>query len=157
MRKVLIVLSILGLSAATIAAPAKPSIPATTIDRITAQLYYNYSGTLSENVAPPSKAILWNSIIAEGDAIEPADDMLVTVFLNSKAGLGNFSPLKIVAKNAKGKILGQRIAEPTLTNKDGNAAAGLMLYDVGCAGKMTITATMGKLSKSTVLNLDCGE
>ncbi len=154
MKKLLALSFILGTPAI---AAAPPAASPEKIDRITAQLYYEYSGTLSENIAAPAEFALWNTIIGEGDAKEPADDVLVTVFLRGKAELVGFAPLKIVAKDAKGKVLGQRNAEPTLADKDGKAAAALMLYDVGCAGKVTITAMMGKSWKTSIIDFACGE
>ncbi len=137
------------------------------IERIGLQLFYLNSGTLSEDISPPSEFIAWNTIIGEGSAKEPADDALVTVHLRSTPGIGKFGTVKIVAKDGRGKIVGQRVAEPALTDENGRAAVALWLHDVGCAGKLTITATSNlapdkgknirKISKSTVVYLHCGE
>jgi hypothetical protein len=50
------------------------------LDDIRAQFFYQTTGTLSQNVAPPAKFTIHNAVIGEGDLKEPADDLLVSVF-----------------------------------------------------------------------------
>jgi hypothetical protein len=132
--------------------------PKAVVDHIEMQLFYIYSGTLSENIAKPSEFTGWNTVIGEGDAKEPADDVLVTVHLQGTSESGEFVPVSIIAKNSRGKIIGKRIAEPALADKDGKAVVALMLYDVTCAGTITVTAKMGRaLVKKNTASLPCGE
>ena len=65
-------------------------------------------------------------------------------------------PLTLVAR-AKGKVLAQRRFDSLLTNVDGRTWKALWLNDVGCAGKIEVTATIGRSSRKSVLSLDCGE
>jgi hypothetical protein len=138
------------------AAPAKRASP--TIDHIGVQLFYGYSGTLSADISPPAEFVGWNSIIGEGDAGgEAVDDLLVTVHLRGKTESNIFAPVSITATNGEGKIVGKRIAEPTLANEKGQAAVALFLHNIGCAGALKITVRMGASLKSETINLDCGE
>jgi hypothetical protein len=131
--------------------------PKAVVDHIEMRLFYIYSGTLSENIAKPSEFFGWNTIIGEGDAKEPADDVLVIVHLQGTPEAGEFVPVSIIAKDSRGKIVGKRIAEPALADKDGKAVVSLLLHDVTCAGTLTVTAKMGRSTKTNTANLSCGE
>jgi hypothetical protein len=153
----IIVAVVAALSMSTAAPATMP--PTAWIDRIEMRLFYIYSGTLSENIAAPAEFFGWNTVIGEGSAKEPADDVLVTVYLKRVPGSGGgFDKVSIIAKDARGKILGKRIAEPYMADEQGNAAVALLLHDATCAGTITVTAKMGRaLAKSNTANLSCGE
>ncbi len=56
------------------------------VEDILVQLFYENSGTLSEDVTKMKTVRLWNTIIGEGHAREPANSFLVSVVLSGKAG-----------------------------------------------------------------------
>lgn len=125
------------------------------IDHIEMRLLYAYSGTLSEDISKPFEFSAWNTVIGEGEAKEPADDVLVTVHMGSMP-TARFEPVTITAKDGNGKILGKRTTTAWAGN-GGKATASLMLYGVTCAGTLTVTAKMGQSSMTNTANLPCGE
>jgi hypothetical protein len=57
---------------------AQEATPTVVLGPLTAQLYYKFSGLLSSDLLsrkPPFSG--WNTVIGEGDATEPAEDLLV--------------------------------------------------------------------------------
>jgi len=143
--------------AGSIVAPAWATPPPVAIAHVGAQLLYSNSGALSRDIAPPAKFSGWNTIIGEGDAGGAASDVLVTVTLTSPSSqLPVATPLLISARSAAGKVLAQRKITNILID-NGKAFEFLLLPDATCAGKVTITATLGQQTRSAALALDCGE
>ena len=120
------------------------------------QLYYENSGRLSKDISPPVEFSGWNTIIGEGSAEEAAGDLLVTVEVRGPPGEFIEQPLTLVAR-AKGKVLAQRKFATLLTTAEGRTWKALWLSDVGCAGRIEVTATIGRAVKKSAISLDCGE
>lgn len=144
--------------------PAKsPATPQLKITAIEARLFYGFSGQLSDDLLkrdPPFSG--WNTIIGEGAAGEPAEDMLVSikleplVKLSGNEGIFTDQPV-VVTATANGKVVAKRTFTGTLTNDQGVSWRGLYLRDIGCAGTLKIEAAAGKQRKAATLQLDCGE
>lgn len=143
------------LLAAMLAAQAAPPAPA--IGAFRMHLFYENSGRLSKDVSPPVDFTGWNTIIGEGSAEEPANDLLVTVEVRGAPGDSIEQPLTLVARGAKGKILAQRRFDGLLTTLQGRTYKALWLNDVGCAGRIEVTATIGRSTRKSAISLDCGE
>jgi hypothetical protein len=120
------------------------------------QLFYENSGRLSKDISPPVEFTGWNTIIGEGSAEEAASDLLVSVEVRGPPGELIEQPLTLVVR-AKGKVLAQRRFDSLLTNVQGRTWKALWLNDVGCAGRIEVTATIGKSMRKSGLSLDCGE
>jgi hypothetical protein len=147
----------LFLAAAAAAAAWGATPEPVAIAHIGAQLLYSNSGALSRDIAPPATFSGWNTVIGEGDAKGSATDVLVSVALTSPTNQLNVeTPLFISARSAAGKVLAQRKITNILID-NGKAFEFLLLPDATCAGKVTITATLGQQSRSAALALDCGE
>ena len=121
------------------------------------RLWYEGTGRLSDNIAPPRDFALWNAIIGEGTAEENANDALFTVEIHANGEQNIATPLTMTATNSKGKILGQRIFSGFLTSHDGKVVAPLWIRNVGCAGRVNFSARFGRQKESVTLNFDCGE
>ena len=120
-------------------------------------LLYENSGRLSGNIAPPADFTGWNTVIGEGSAEEPANDLLVLVEVVTRGEENVVQPLTVVARGARGKLLGQRRFANLLTSGDGRTWKALWLADVGCAGRIDVSATIGRSSRKAAVDLDCGE
>lgn len=59
------------------------------------RLWYEETGRLSDDIAPPREFNLWNTIIGEGDAEEHANDALFTVELHSDGEQNIAQPLTL--------------------------------------------------------------
>lgn len=140
-----------------VGALAQSASTAPKVEQIKAQLYYSLSGRLSDDIASDPDFMVWNTIIAGGSAEEPATDMLISVRVSGDPNLGVSGPVKLIVKNGRGKIIGQRNVDGQLLGSDGQAWVPLWLRDIGCVGRMNITATMGKSVKTQSIGLPCGE
>lgn len=121
------------------------------------RLWYEGTGRLSDNIAPPRKFHLWNTIIGEGDAEEVADDALFTIDLKSDGQQNIREPVVLTAVDSRGKVLASRTVPRPLTSANGNVTVPLWVRDVGCAGTVVFTARMGSYNRSVKLEFGCGE
>lgn len=154
----------LMISVPTVAYAAAPAAPQLRLGDIQARLYFSGSGRLSDDLLrrnPPFSG--WNTCIGEGDASEPADDVLVSIPVNAvirpgQNGRTNSSVPIILIARAGGKVIGQRTVTNILTSHQGVAHSALWLRDVTCGvGTVTIEARMGNQRKTASLEFDGGE
>ena len=88
--------------------------PAAAADRITVEaiqvrLLYEKTGKLSKDIAPPAEFAGHNTIIGEGDAEEPANDVLVTVVLAAPGEANGEQKLVVAVRLGKDKKVIVRI------------------------------------------------
>lgn len=121
------------------------------------RLWYEETGRLSENIAPPRKFTLWNTIIGEGDAEEHANDALFTIDVKSDGEQNIAQPVTLIATDSHGKVLAKRVVASVLTSESGSVTPALWVRDVGCAGTVNFTAQIGTAKRSVRLSFDCGE
>ena len=122
------------------------------------QLWYEETGRLSENIAPPAEFVTWNTIIGEGQAAEIANDALFTVEVLSSGREENVDiPLVLTITNSAGSIIAQRSIDGVLTSEDGRSTKGLWAYGIGCAGDVAFSVTMGRIRRSVEVSFPCGE
>ena len=127
------------------------------IEAVGVQLVYQTSGTLSQDIAPPARFTAWNTVIGEGDAREPANDIVVSVRLSIPQDQGNGDvPLVITVRKAGGKVVASRRVATQFFTK-GRSVQTLNVQDATCLGKLAIEARLGKQTKSTQVALMCGE
>ena len=132
--------------------------PGIDLGQLQVRLWYEGTGRLSGDIAPPSPFAIWNTIIGEGDAEEIADDALATVeVLSSGHEVNVAAPLVMEARDARGRILARRVFANILTSSEGRSVKGLWLPDIGCAGAVNVTATLGPIRRSVRVQMDCGE
>jgi hypothetical protein len=156
-------LAALSAPASTVASPSHSS--AVELGPIRAQLFYAFSGRLSDDVLDRKEPfVFWNTIIGEGQADEPADDVLVSVKLDS----GKFgtpeeneqnisSPVTLSATDAKGRLIAKRTFTDILTSKTGTVTLPLLLQDVTCSGDVKVKAVFQNQMSSALLSMHCGE
>ena len=152
-----------ALTTSASATASQPAVPQLKIAAIEARLFYGYSGKLSDDLLKRDPAFAgWNTIIGEGAAGEPADDLLVSVRVEplvkpaGNEGIFSDQPVVITA-TANGKVIAKRTFTGTLTNEAGVSWKGLYLRDIGCAGALKIEAVAGRQRKVASLQFDCGE
>ena len=136
--------------AAAIAAQSTPTAPAELGD-IRMFLLWHATGRLSEDVSPPSDFAGWNTTTR-------ADDLLITAEIRTNGEQFFDRPaLRIVARGAHGRILGQRSFRGILTSEAGRAYLPLWLNDVTCEGDIQVTVTYGGQTRTETIALHCGE
>jgi len=128
------------------------------VGALRAHLWYEETGRLSENIAPPVAFSAWNTVIGEGQAAEIANDLFLTAEVLSSGGEQNVDvPLVLEVRDSAGRILATRTVDSVLTSPQGKSVKGLWAYDIGCSGEITFSARLGGLSRNVVLNFECGE
>lgn len=138
---------------------ALATTPAVAADRITieaiqARLLYEGTGVLSQNIAPPAKFYGFNTVVGEGDAKEPASDVLVTVVLAAPGEANGDGNLVVSAKSGK-TVTSRTFAKPYIGSK-GKAHLSMIAPNATC-DELVVTATYGKSRKSTRVEFHCGE
>lgn len=136
---------------------ARAASPEPQIRDIRAQLMLERTGTLSRDITAAPHFTLFNTVIGEGDAGEPANDMLVTVTMTSARDEENAPrPLVVTVRGRGGRVLAQRSFGGMLFT-GGRSVHFLQVRDVSCAGDVTIEATYGAQRRSERLSFSCGE
>jgi len=156
------------LIAASFAAQAQPqssnretrppsALQAARIGVMRAYLYYEETGRLSANIAPPQEFTAWNTIIGGGDAEEIANDLIVNVELLTNGEQNVSEPLRIVARAPDGRVIAQRTFDSFLTSTQGRAFKMLLIPNSTCLGRITVTASIAEQARELVMDFDCGE
>lgn len=145
-----------ALGVASAASAADPA-PVLKLETIRVQLLYTTTGTLSEDIAPPADFSLFNTVIGEGSAAEPANDFLVSVVVSSPEAQANATlPVVITVRGENGKVLGKRTFDSVFVDNH-RVVASLLVTDATCAGPVYIEAVMGAQKLRAHLEFSCGE
>jgi hypothetical protein len=144
---------------------ARPDSPSSvSIVAVEARLFYQETGRLSDNILDRTPAFIGhNTVIGEGDAEEYAKDMLITVriaaqkFTDPEPHKYIESPVEVIVKDRRGRIIGSRVWDSILTSDKGVEVKALWLNDATCAGEMTIIARYNGASRTSKIVMGCGE
>lgn len=125
---------------------------------IQARFVNRHSGTLSDDIMRPGFNA-WNTLIGEGGATEPADDVLVLVQLASPSNQETYAKqvVDVVATGPGGRALAHRRFDSILTGDDGRTTVSLMVQDATCVGDLRIVVTNGASRMERTVSLPCGE
>lgn len=146
-----------ALSGPAAAMAAEGAEPIPRIERIEVRLLYETTGAISDSIAPPSSFATWNTVIGGGDAKEPAHDLLVQVHLSVAEHQANVAtPLRVTVTDASGRKLASR-SFPALFFNGGRVVRTLLVPDAGCAGRLTVKASLGTATKEANVPMMCGE
>lgn len=146
-----------------VAAHCAPVHAQVAIDEIRAQLFLERSGKLSENLVGSKKA-LFNTVIGEGDAGEPADAVLVTLTFSGAKNTKSSDKIardlasitvKQQAKTGE-KILLKRAYGGFLFGEAGRIHKAFLLDNATCA-PLEIEVKVGRSRKEAKLDFACGE
>lgn len=130
-----------------------------TVESIGVQLFYEYNGTFSDDLAKRKELSLWNTMIGEGDAKQPANSFLVTVTV--KGAPETFDKAAALTVTVTGDKRKNKVAEKVfkgiLFGSEGRVVKPLFVHDWICA-PLTITAKL-KSGSSKIFKLPfrCGE
>jgi len=135
------------------------TVPDFKIVSISAYLFYNHSGTFSENLIDNEDFILWNIVIGEGSAAEPSDATLVVVEVKGTPGSYEIRQVELIAGAGEQVILSET-SEIGVLGEDGIYRAGFWLYGTGCLPVKLAAAIKGQTKESKlekVIDFACGE
>ncbi|MCB2077110.1 MAG: hypothetical protein KDE55_05350 [Novosphingobium sp.] len=128
------------------------------LGNIEARLFYQHTGRLSENILDREEPfVAWNTVIGEGSAEEPANDLLVLVTVLAGGEVFSDRALLVRIDGPDGKTLAGRRFASILTSGEGRAVMPVWVNDVGCAGDIAIHVRFGKQETVERLSLPCGE
>jgi hypothetical protein len=156
MRKVWVPAIAAGLLAASGGmAPAQNA----TVESISVQLFYEYDGTLSDDLAKRKDLSLRNVMIGEGDAKQPANSFLVAVTV--KGAPEAFDKAAVLTITVTGDKRKNKVAEKVfngiLFGAEERVVKPVFVQDWVCA-PATVTAKLKTgSSKSFQLPFQCGE
>ena len=142
---------------AAVAAAASRPVPPSHLGEIRMHLFHSATGELGPDISPPHAFAGWNTVIGEGDSGGAADDMVVVAEVIADGEQFIERPLRIVARDRRGHVLGQRSFGAVSTSHQGRAYLPLWLNDVTCAGDVRVTVRYGAETRSETLQLHCGE
>lgn len=127
------------------------------IGKISARLWYEGTGRLSDDVLTDGFT-LWNTIIGEGGAEEPASDVLVAVKVSSQDGERFVTiPLVVELVGEDGAVIQSQTTEALLTSRQGDSVQAFLFKDATCLGEVQIRATLGAEVLSEPVVFACGE
>ena len=146
---------VLGLAGPALAAPDD----GVRIGAVRAHLFYERSGQLSDDLLAREKPFIgWNTVIGEGDAAEPAQNLLlVATLVNPGAEAYLAEKLTIRVTDEMDGEVQERVFDGLLLSENGSLHVPMWLNDAGCLGPIKITATFRKQAVSAPLQLMCGE
>jgi len=129
------------------------------ISAVRAHLYYQHTGALSEDlIAREHHFNGWNTVIGEGDAKEPAENLLVVAMLvnpGPEAYLAEKLTIR-VTDEMDGEVQ-ERVFDGLLLGEKSSLHLPMWLNDSTCLGPIKVTATFRKQAVSAPLQLMCGE
>jgi len=137
---------------------AQYDAPPYRISEITAHLFYNYTGALSENIIDNPDFILWNTIIGEGSAAEPSDATLVKVFLEGEPDSYEPGRRVVLTSTQEGTVISDT-ADLGVFDTEGYAV-GFWLQGTGCFPIELEARLIGQSGDSTMnaqIDFYCGE
>ena len=121
-------------------------------------LWYEETGRLSPNIAPPQTVTLWNTCIGAGDAEENANDVLFTAEVRTSGQQNVTQSVTLTATGRRGAVLARRTFSNILTGDSGTVSLPLWVRDVGCGtGEVRFSARLGNQNPSVMIDFAGGE
>jgi len=142
--------------AAAVTGTASAAAPDAKIDAIRMQLFYQTSGTLSADMTPTPDG--WaNTVIGEGRAREPADDMIVSVVLSSEAEAVSLDPpVTLIVRGENNMVLAKRVFESVYLRHH-RVVLPLFVTGIGCVGPVIAEASFAGQKTVSKVSLLCNE
>jgi len=131
------------------------------ITAIKAKLFFENTGTFSEDILTQPDLALWNTIIGEGSAGSPSNSTLVLVEVSGQYNPNEAAPNRKVefTATATKKIALKRLDDIRI-GKDGKYYAAFWLYDTGCESVKLSARIVGQSQPSAMtktIPFKCGE
>ncbi|MEP0190556.1 MAG: hypothetical protein ABJP70_08035 [Erythrobacter sp.] len=139
-----------------IAASAQANEGNPRITDITAHMFYEQSGDISEDITSEPDFTGWNVVIGEGSASENVNDVMVMVLIEADEEVYAEAVLSITVRAGENnEVVAQRSIDGLLLDEKTHRA--IMIDDAGCMGEITIEAKFGSSVRKETIRLECGE
>lgn len=134
---------------------------ATKITAIRAQLFYDATGALSQDIFSQKDLALWNTIIGEGSAGAASTSTLVTVEISGRNLAVGATKIEITANGNKNRLIQKRVVAVDIYDERTKFFAPLWLHDTGCEPIKISARLIGVGAARTVVTktipFACGE
>jgi hypothetical protein len=130
-----------------------------TIEDIRVQLFYEYSGALSDDLTKRKDLALWNTMIGAGDAKQPANSFLVSVAVKGQPEtFDKAAALTVsVTEDKRKRKVAEKAFSGILFGPEGKIVKAIFVMDTVCV-PLTVTAKLKSgASKTVSLPFKCGE
>lgn len=131
------------------------------ITAIRAQLFYDATGRLSEDILSQKDLALWNTIIGEGSAGAASTSTFVTIEISGRNLAVGATKVEIIATGDKNRLIQKRVIGVDIYDERTKFFAPFWLYDTGCEPIKISARLMGIGAPRTVVTktipFACGE
>jgi len=131
------------------------------ITAIRAQLFYDATGTLSEDILSQRDLALWNTIIGEGSAGAPSTSTFVTVEVSGRHLPVGGTKIEITATGNKNRLIQKKVIAVDIYDERTKFFAPFWLHDTGCEPIKISARLIGAGAPPTVVTkripFACGE
>ena len=131
------------------------------ITAIRAQLFYDATGTLSEDILSQKDLALWNTIIGGGSAGAASTSTFVTVEISGRNLPVGATKVEVTARGDKNRLIQTRVIDVDIYDERTKFFAPFWLYDTGCEPIKVSARLMGVGAPRTVFTktipFACGE
>ena len=131
------------------------------ITAIRAQLFYDATGTFSDDILTRKDLALWNTIIGEGSAGGPSTSTFVTVEISGRHLAVGATKVEITASGTKKGIIQKRVLAVDIYDERTKFFAPMWLHDTGCDPIKISARLIGAGAPATVVTrripFECGE
>jgi hypothetical protein len=131
------------------------------ITAVRAQLFYDASGTFSEDILSQKDLALWNTIIGEGSAGQASTSTFVTVEISGRNLPVGVTKVEITATGNKTRLIQRKIIGVDIYDQRTKFFAPFWLYDTGCEEIKISARLIGKGVAAPVVTkripFSCGE
>ena len=130
-----------------------------TVEDIRVQLFYEHSGTLSDDLTKRKDFKLLNTMAGEGSSKEPANSFLVSVVIKGAADSFDKGAALAITVNSDGKRkakVAEKAFSGILFGPEGKVVKAVMVFDAVCAPLVITAKLKSGASKSLNLPFKCG-
>lgn len=131
------------------------------ISAIRAQLFYEATGTFSEDLLTMKDLALWNTIIGEGSSGGASTSTLVTVEIRGKNLDVGSTKVEITATGDKNRLILKKLVDVAIYDERDRFYAPFWLYETGCEEIKISARLIGKTAPKTIVRktipFACGE
>jgi hypothetical protein len=99
---------------------------------IRAQLFYDATGTFSQDILSQKDLALWNTIIGEGSAGAASTSTFITVEVSGGNMAVGATKVEITATGNKSRLIQKRLIDVDIYDERTKFVAPFWLYDTGC-------------------------
>lgn len=130
-----------------------------TVEDIRVQLFYEYSGALSDDLTKRKDLKLFNTMAGEGDAKQPANSFLVSVAVKGEPETFDKAAaltITVTSDDKRKRKVTDKAFSGILFGPEGKVVKAMLVYDAVCAPMIVTAKLKSGSSKTFTLPFKCG-